>query len=582
MNRTDHAVIGGLVLLLALIAAGIGMPAFSPAAVTVTPSIPVPTQAGQLPYREGTIGRPVSVNPLAARTQVDRDLVALTFSGLVKLGADGNVVPDLASRWTVDKTGKKWTFTLRADALWHDGEPLTAADILFTVNILRDPTYSGPGAGSWREVTPLVLDAHTIQFDLATPLGGFLQLATQPIAPAHLLDGIPIESLADDPFGRRPVGSGPFSIAELDDQQAILEPAGSAAQPTTETPGASPSAGELPSDALATPAPTRRPSGAVPLLPGIEFHFFDDAASLAAAFEAGDVDAASGLSAIDAAGLATKANGRMLRYPGTTMTTVLLNLRPVHPEFRDPRVRLALLAALNRPAVIASALGGFGTQADSPIPPTSWAFDPVASARLDYDRKAAGKVLKAQGWTKVDGAWRLPKAKAPYVLQLVTPDAASNPVLHAVAERVAADWKGLGITVELVEAAPGTLYSDYLADGKFSTAVLDISIGHDPDLYPLLASSQTQTGGLNVIGLQSAPLDALLAAARKPGEMTVRKAAYSALQKQLTEGRFLFPIAFADEVVVVRDEVEGVVTQPVGDPSDRFWDVLTWRLANGR
>jgi ABC-type oligopeptide transport system substrate-binding subunit len=112
--------------------------------------------------------------------------------------------------------------------------------------------------------------------------------------------------------------------------------------------------------------------------------------------------------------------------------------------------------------------------------------------------------------------------------------------------------------------------------------VIDMSIGLDPDLYPLLASSQTRTGGLNLIGLQDSTLDGLLSAARKPGTAETRKAAYTALQTQLSAGEYILPVAFADEVVVARENVQEVVVQPVGDPSDRFWDVLTWRLANDR
>jgi ABC-type oligopeptide transport system substrate-binding subunit len=80
------------------------------------------------------------------------------------------------------------------------------------------------GSGNWSEVTATVVDARTVRFDLATPLGGFLELATQPIAPAHLLRDVPVDGLADDPFGRAPVGSGPFVLTELDDSHAVLEP----------------------------------------------------------------------------------------------------------------------------------------------------------------------------------------------------------------------------------------------------------------------------------------------------------------------------------------------------------------------
>src|SRR5215210_379799 len=257
MNRTDHAIIGVLVLALALIAGAMSIPGVAPTAATPSAG---PTVTPPPPYREGAIGRPVAVNPLAARSQVDRDLVALAFSGLVRLGPDVTYTADLASRWTTDAKGQTWTFTLRSDALWHDGTPVTAEDVLYTLSVLRDPAYSGPGAGSWAGVTAKAEDSRTIRFELATPIGGFLQLASQPIAPAHLLAGVPIESLADDEFGLLPVGAGPFAIVELDADHAVLEPAGIAAQPATDSTPSQPATPVRPSDALATPSPTKRPS----------------------------------------------------------------------------------------------------------------------------------------------------------------------------------------------------------------------------------------------------------------------------------------------------------------------------------
>ena len=161
MTRLDHAIVGGLVALLAVITVAIGAPALAPGAAGLASPSPNPSLLETVAYREGSLGRPVSVNPLAARTQVDRDLVALAFSGLVRLGPDGSVVPDLATRWSSDASGKTWTFELRPDARWHDGEPVTANDVVFTVRTLRDPAYQGPGAGSWNEATATAIGDRT-------------------------------------------------------------------------------------------------------------------------------------------------------------------------------------------------------------------------------------------------------------------------------------------------------------------------------------------------------------------------------------------------------------------------------------
>jgi peptide/nickel transport system substrate-binding protein len=578
MTRTDSLVVGTLVVLLAVIAGLVGVPSLLPTAAVTGTSSPVPSMPVSRPYREGVLGHPVSVSPLSARTQADRDLVALVYSGLVRNGPNGTIVPDLAERWSVDPTGAVWTFQLRDDARWHDGEPVTAEDVAFTIHVLQDPAYHGPGAGSWNEVTVQTVGMRTVVFTLATPLGGFLQAATQAIAPAHVLAGVPVDQLVDDPSGRQPIGSGPFAVASLDDHVADLVPA------DMDLPAPDPSAGPSPraTDSLATLGPPGRPSRPVPYLSGMEFHFFDDPDALADAYRAGDLDAASGLPLDLTRDLARADGSRALHYPGSTLTAVLLNLRPGHPEFADPAVRTALLEAIDRTAMISDAYAAAATAATGPIPPSSWLFDPLADLPVAYDPAAAATALTKAGWTKAADGWHLPRATTPLAIELVSPEESSNPAAFAAAKAVARDWTALGLVVTHVPLPPGDLVTGRLARGKFQAAVGDVTIGLDPDLYPLLASSQTVTGGSNVIGLQDPGLDKLLVAARGPGTDAARIAAYSALQKQLAKGRYVLPLAFANELILVRTTLDGPVVRQVADPADRFWDVLTWRLAAGR
>ena len=581
MNRADRLIVGSLVLAFALIASLVGLPSVQPgdaprASTSPAASGAPPTETR--PYVEGLVGHATSVSPLSAHSQADRDLVALVFSGLVRNGPDGTLVPDLARRWSVDSSGAVWTFELRPDARWQDGEPVTAEDVAFTIRTLQDPSYTGPAAGSWQDVTVKAEGALTVVFTLSTPLGGFLQAATQPIAPAHILAGIPVDQLADDPFGRQPIGSGPFALVSLSDSSAELRPAASLLG--AEAPAATPSA-VLP-DSLTTPAPTDRPAGAVPYLAGIEFRFYDDTNALAAAYRRGDLDAASGLPAAMVGELAATPGSRILRYPGSTLTAILVNLRPGQHAFATPAIRTALLEAIDRPELIDKVFATAASPASGLIPSSSILFDPSAAPMVAYDPSAAQKALKAAGWTKVANAWRRPAFKKPFTFELLSPDKASNPAAWAAAELVARDWKRIGLQVSHVALPPAAFVTERLAKGTFSVAVADVTIGLDPDLYPLLASSQTLTGGSNIIGLQDPALDKLLVAARKPGTTAARAAAYSALQKQLAKGRYVLPLAFADESVVVRDTVSGPVPRQVADPSDRFWDVLTWRLAADR
>ncbi len=267
MTRRDRTITSLLVLALLVF----GMASLVPPVVdvsNVTPSASAPG-SGRSPdqsagpsesldpaavYREGVLGHPASITPLTARTQADRDIVALVFRGLVRLGPDGTLLPDLASSWTVDGARKHYTFTIRADAVWQDGQPVTATDVAFTVGRLNDPAYAGPLAGSWSEVTAVVVDRLTVRLDLATPLGGFLQAATLPLLPEHLLGRLPVARLADSSFSRQPVGNGPYRLVSLDDAHAVLD-----AVPAVVSSSFRPSPSPSPSSSPAEPLPQAMP-----------------------------------------------------------------------------------------------------------------------------------------------------------------------------------------------------------------------------------------------------------------------------------------------------------------------------------
>ena len=264
------------------------------------------------------------------------------------------------------------------------------------------------------------------------------------------------------------------------------------------------------------------------------------------------------------------------------MTAALLNLRPGHPEFATPAIRTGLLAAIDRERLAKEAFSGLAVQAAGIIPPASPMFDPAADPAVAYSRGAAERAFTAATWNKNASGWVLPRAKKPLAIEVLSPNKATNAGLYDAAEAVVRDWTTVGIDAKHVALPPSEFVTGRLSSGEFQVAIADLRIGLDPDLYPLLASSQTLTGGSNVMGVQSADLDTLLEKARAPGSASARAKAYSALQKQLAAGRYLLPLAFADEVVVLRDTVQGPAVRQVTDGSDRFWDVLTWRLAIDR
>jgi peptide/nickel transport system substrate-binding protein len=576
LNRRDYAVVGALVVVLLVLGGVLALrprtvPQEAVAQPTPTPSMPPP-----IVYREGVVGTPSSITPLSARNRAERALVGLVFSGLVRMGPDNTIEPDLAESWKLSEDGKTWTFRIRDDATWQDGQPVTSADVLYTVGALKDPDASGGRSASWAEVEATAVDEKTVTFRLTTPVGGFLAAAAQPLLPAHLLEGVPYADIATSDFARLPVGSGPFGLTELDETGAVLVPRHELLPPVeTEAPVVTVSP-----DSLATPVPNPSVAGPLPFIERIELEFFEDDTRAAAALQAGEVDAVAGLAPGQASTVAAQEGIERVRYPTTTLSTVLLNLRPNSPALRDARVRRALLAGIDREALVRDVLGGEGTVADALVPPTAWAYDAESVGVIPFDPAAATKLLRDAGWRKIDGAWAAPKAKAPYELRLLSVPATANPRLASIAAAVRDAWTQLGFKVTLTEKPAAELAADLRA-GTFTAAALDIQMGLEPDLYPLLASSQVRASGSNLAGYQDAKLDQLLEAARAPGDQSARVAAWKALLAGIAARQPMLPLAWGEESMFT-DGVEGITPTLISDTGDRYWDVLAWRLAADR
>jgi peptide/nickel transport system substrate-binding protein len=579
MNRRDRSIVALLVLTLVVLAGVIGLPRQADLATTgaqqESPDVSLPPPAV---LREGVVGVPDSITPVTAHNRAERSLVGLVFSGLVRLGPGNTYQPDLAESWTSDATGKAWTFTIRPGAVWHDGVPVTADDVVYTVGALQSPDAAGAAAGAWADVTAEAIDVRTVRLTTGTPIGSVLALARQPLMPAHLLADIPYGDLATSDYARLPIGSGPFSLTDLDQEHATLVPAAGITAAEVEDPTASDALPTL--DSLATPWPQPTAGLPRPYLDELDLTFYPDESALAAALAGGEIDVASGLSATALKQVPADAGLDRYDYPTTTLSTVLLNLRPDHKELRDAKVRTALLAALDRDSLVSSVLGGNATRADALIPPTSWAFDKDAAGRVKFDPKAAAKTLQDAGWTKKDGKWVAPGAKAPYQLEVLSVPASSNPRLAGVADFVRRSWEDFGFNVKTTEQK-GTDVAASLRSGEFTAAVVDIAERLEPDLYPLLATSQVQSTGSNLSGYQDPALDPLLEAARKPGTDEEQAAAWKALLTALAEKQPILPLAWNEEIMLARG-VEGVTPRLIADTGDRYWDVLAWRLAADR
>jgi len=173
----------------------------------------VPTKGGE--YIEGVVGQPRFINPVLASSDIDRDLVELVFSGLMKYEKDGKIVPDLIQEVEGKEGGKIYEIVLNENIFWHDGQKITADDVIFTIKTIQDPDFKSPEITNWIGIEVEKISDQKLAFKLKNPYFPFLERLTLKILPKHVFEEIPPENFPLTLYNLEPIGSGPFRFKEI-------------------------------------------------------------------------------------------------------------------------------------------------------------------------------------------------------------------------------------------------------------------------------------------------------------------------------------------------------------------------------
>lgn len=498
--------------------------------------VKVPARGGS--FSEGIVGAPRFVNPLLALTDADRDLVALTYAGLMGQGPDG-LRPVLAESYIVSPDGTIYTFTLRADIRFTDGSPITAEDVVYTVQKAQDPTLKSPELANWANIRAEAIDARTVRFTLPKAYGPFLEDTTIGILPAHVWKDVANQEFPFSPAMQKPVGEGPFKVESI-----VRNRAGTITQY------------ELvanPSYALGRPHLDR-----------IHLRFYDTTESLQHAYKDHAVESAYG---IPAAGARTAPYSRVFGVFFNDASNEALG---------QLAVRKALSVAINRDHIANDILGGYAVPLIGPVPPGSGVIPPSIP---QGDRVALAKsILTNAGWTydETVGAWSNKKAKLTLEPILIT--TSNVPELKTLASAIEADWEAIGVATSLEFDDPSTLASNIIRPRKYQALFFGMVVGRNQDLFPFWASTQKQDPGLNIALYSNKAVDTLL---EKTRQETDRDTRIADLQKTSDAIAADYPAAFTHApafVYALPERVQGVVLPQITSPADRFANVASWHV----
>ena len=511
-------------------------------------------------YAEGVVGQSIRLNPLLDRgNQVDRDIDRLLYGALVRFNSFGDPIPELAESFAVSADATLYNFTIRDDAVWHDGEPVSVDDVIYTYSKFSEESYSAPEdlKQLWAEVQIVKLDDKNVQFQLPERFAPFMDYMTVGLLPDHLLRGVDGEALIDHPFNLEPVGSGPFRFEgfQRDESGKVI--------------GVSLTAFE--EYVLGSP-----------FLERVEFLFFDDSGEALQAFQDGEVDGIGqvGEEILDLALAQPELNLHTVRSPSTTV--VFLNTQ--HPDkayLGEKDFRQALMMAVDRERMIGELLDGQGIVASGPILPGHWAAAPNLEP-LPFDIAGAEELLAGQGWEVPAG---IQHGSPEYIrtdgenqlsLQLAHID---DPLYARVAQMLQSSWQKVGVDVELIPFPAPTILSDMLIPREFDAVLteLDASQAADPDPYSFWHDSQAETGQ-NYSGFEDRNISIWLEQARVTANKERRQELYRDFQFRFRDQAPALLLYHPVFTYAISSDVQGASIGPVFDPSDRFANIGDWFL----
>jgi peptide/nickel transport system substrate-binding protein len=514
--------------------------------------VPAPAEGGL--YSEGLVGSMNRLNPLLDYANpADQDINRLIFSGLIRFDDRGNPQPDLAEKWAVSLDGLVYNFTLRPDALWHDGEALTTADIVFTTNFLAHADTPIPEnlRELWQSIEVVAFDELNMQFRLSEAFAPFLDYLAFGVLPEHLLRDTQPLDLSNSPFNLSPIGTGSYTFGEI-----LIED------------------GQIAGVVLEA---FENHYFERPFIDQIIFRYFENSEVAYQAYLEGEI---LGISDVSEALLPSVLQDDTLNIYSSRLpklSIVLLNLNKSSvPFFQEVEVRQALLQGVNRQKLIDAYLSGQGFVADGPILPGTWAYN-ENMAKVSFDSDQAVSILKAAGYTiPAEGGAIRSKDGIRLSFELVHPDTE----LHGqVAESIQENWAKLGVSVELVAVDYAILLSDYLETGNYDAALVDLNLARtpDPDPYPFWHQAEAN-GGQNYSRWDDRRASEYLEQARVSISQNQRTRLYRNFQTHFSIEMPALPLYYPIYNYALSAQVQGVSVGPLLQSSDRLANINEWFL----
>lgn len=456
----------------------------------------------------------------------------LLFAGLTAHDQDNNVVPGLAEDWTFDESTNTYKFTLREGLTFHDGEPLTAEDVKYTIEAIMNPDNGSENASNFEDVKSItVIDDTHVNIELDAPNVAMLDYLTMGILPKHLLDG---EDMTTSDFNQNPVGAGPYKLTAWEMGQSItMEKFEDYYQGT-------------------------------PKIDKVVFKIVEDTDARALQLESGELNFAQ-ITPKAEENFTDNENFKVYLMTTADYRGIMYNFN--NDLWKNNRELPAILSyAIDRQAIIDSVLLGHGQVAYSPL--QAGAYNNQDIEKYDYDPQKAEKLLRQEGWRRgEDGIYEKNGQKLEFTINCSQGDQVRIDMANICAQNLGDI--GVKVTVE----SPAEI--DWAGQDAF---LIGWGSPFDPDdhTYKVFGTNK----GANYNGYSNAEVDELLTEARKLENTDERKTLYAEFQKELADDPAYTFIAYIDAIYAGTSDITGITEDTVlgHHGVGIFWNIHEWEI----
>lgn len=506
-------------------------------------------------YSEGVRGRFTNANPLFATSDADATVSRLLFSGLFHFNDEGELTGDLASEYSVNEQGNTYTVKLKPNLKWHDGKPLTSADVVFTYQAIQNPDTLSPLQASWEGIQISAPDAQTVVFTLPGVLASFPYNMVNGIVPKHILESVPMADLRSADFNTvRPIGAGPFVWEAVE----VLG--------TGDPRNAQQHIGLVAFDDY---------NGGKPKLQRFIVEVYASDTQLLEAFKKGELTAMEGVADVPRA---LKEKDNVVEHNLLLRAANMVFFKTSEGVLAEQPVRKALVQASDIPSIV-DKLDYPTRLVQEPLLRGQLAYDP-AHVQPGFDLKAARATLDQAGWQVNSKGERTKDGKRLTVALTV----ANTAEYKMVAEQLRQQWSALGVKMDL-QLLDASDFQNALKFHSYEAILNGITIGVDPDVFVYWDSSQADVRSnnrLNFSEYKNETADAALEAGRTRLDPALRTIKYKPFLQAWQQDNPALGLYQPRILYLTNGPVSGLPDQSINTATDRFNNVHNWQIREAR